>query len=81
MIGSGMSLKVTMSCSLFTCILHSRCTQGVERDTWETVASPALMSAAERGAYEEKKLKMRKAMGENLADAVAGEEPDARQRR
>ncbi len=39
------------------------------------------MSAAERGAYEEKKLKMRKAMGENLADAVAGEEPDARQRR
>ncbi len=54
---------------------------GVERDTWETAASPALMSAAERGAYEEKKLKMRKAMGENLADAVAGEEPDARQRR
>ena len=48
---------------------------------WEAGASPALMSAAERGAYEEKKLKMRKAMGENLADDVAGEAPDARQRR
>ena len=48
---------------------------------WEAAASPALMSAAEREAYEEKKLKMRKAMGENLADAVEGEAPDARQRR
>ena len=53
----------------------------MERDTWETAASPALMSAAEREVYEEKKLKMRKAMGENLADAVPGEAPDARQRR
>ena len=48
---------------------------------WEAGVSPAQMSAAEREAYEEKKLKMRKAMGENLADDVAGEAPDARQRR
>jgi hypothetical protein len=54
---------------------------GVERAMWEAGVSPALMSAAEREAYEEKKLKMRKAMGENLADDVAGEAPDARQRR
>ena len=41
----------------------------------------AVMSETERAAYEEKKLKMRKAMGENLGDAVEGETLDSRQRR
>ena len=38
----------------------------------------AAMSAAERDEHEDRALKMRKAMGENLADDVAGESPDAR---
>jgi len=41
----------------------------------------AAMSAAERGEHEDRALKMRKAMGENLGDDVAGEEPSARERR
>ena len=39
------------------------------------------LSEADAGALEERALKMRKAMGENLADDVAGESPDARTRR
>ena len=41
----------------------------------------AVMSEAERAAYEEKKLKMRKAMGENLGDDVEGESISMKQRR
>ena len=37
--------------------------------------------SAEKLEYEEKKLKMRKPMGENLYDEVEGEEEDARTRR
>ncbi|GJP59576.1 hypothetical protein CLOP_g12643 [Closterium sp. NIES-67] len=50
---------------------------------WEGPSGPgtAAMSAAEVAEYEEKKLKLRKAMGENLADAVDDETEDARQRR
>ena len=39
------------------------------------------LSEADAGRLEERALKMRKAMGENLADDVAGESPDARTRR
>jgi len=35
----------------------------------------------ERDEHEDRALKMRKAMGENLGDDVAGEEPSARERR
>lgn len=55
-----------------------------EKDLWEgngNGKSSALMSEEERREYEEKKLKMRKAMGENLFDDVAGEDDDARTRR
>ena len=59
-----------------------------EKDLWEGngasgngMSSVALMSEEERREYEEKKLKMRKAMGENLFDDVAGEDDDARTRR
>jgi hypothetical protein len=60
-----------------------------EKDLWEgnngasgkNGSSVALMSEEERREYEEKKLKMRKAMGENLFDDVAGEDDDARTRR
>ncbi|CAI7910603.1 unnamed protein product [Closterium sp. NIES-54] len=50
---------------------------------WEGPSGPgtAAMSAAEVAEYEEKKLKLRKAMGENLADAVEDETDDARTRR
>jgi hypothetical protein len=58
---------------------------GVERAAWEggeaAAPPPALMSPTELAAYEEKKLKLRKAMGENLSDGVEGEAPDSRQRR
>ncbi len=54
---------------------------GVEAELWATGVSTATMSDAERAAYEEKKLKMRKAMGENLGDAVPGETRDMKQRR
>ena len=53
----------------------------MEKDLWEGKVSPALMSAIEREDYEGKKLKMRKAMGENLADGVEGETLDSKQRR
>ncbi|XP_002968899.2 uncharacterized protein LOC9651475 [Selaginella moellendorffii] len=39
------------------------------------------MSESERREYEEKKLKLRKAMGENLHDDVDGEDEDAKLRR
>ena len=55
-----------------------------EKNLWEGSgrSSPvALMSEEERSVYEEKKLKMRKAMGENLFDDVAGEDDDSRTRR
>lgn len=47
---------------------------GAERDSWEEpVTPPSVMSPAELAEYEDKKLKMKKAMGENLGDAVEGE--------
>ncbi|KAG0616195.1 hypothetical protein M758_5G097900 [Ceratodon purpureus] len=53
-----------------------------ERGLWEGSGSNAApMSEQEKIEYEEKKLKMRKAMGENLFDDVAGEDDDARTRR
>ncbi len=39
------------------------------------------LSEADAAALEERALKMRKAMGENLSDDVADESPDARTRR
>lgn len=54
---------------------------GVEKVLWEAVLRPELMSAVELEEYEAKKLKMRKAMGENLADDVDGETLDSKQRR
>ena len=54
---------------------------GVEKALWEAVLRPELMSAVELEEYEAKKLKMRKAMGENLADDVEGETLDSKQRR
>ncbi|GBG69753.1 hypothetical protein CBR_g4584 [Chara braunii] len=39
------------------------------------------MTEEERAAYEETKLKLRKAMGDNLYDDVEGEDEDSRQRR
>ena len=50
---------------------------------WEGLKGPgsAAMNEAERSEYEEKKLKMRKAMGENLFDAVEGETEDSKTRR
>eukprot|EP00897_Mesotaenium_endlicherianum_P004008 jgi/Mesen1/3635/ME000020S03162 len=44
-------------------------------------AGTAAMSEEERTQYEEKKLKMRKAMGENLYDDVDGETLDSKERR
>ncbi|KAK9852334.1 hypothetical protein WJX84_005018 [Apatococcus fuscideae] len=49
---------------------------GRDRAQWEGPLSSGVNSA-----WEEKKLKMRKAMGENLGDDVAGETLDAKQRR
>eukprot|EP00246_Nothoceros_aenigmaticus_P018608 TRINITY_DN9812_c0_g1_i1.p1 TRINITY_DN9812_c0_g1~~TRINITY_DN9812_c0_g1_i1.p1 ORF type:complete len:486 (-),score=93.02 TRINITY_DN9812_c0_g1_i1:238-1695(-) len=56
----------------------------VDADLWEGSGSAvplSLMSEQERTEYEEKKLKMRKAMGENLFDEVQGEDDDSRTRR
>ena len=61
--------------------LWGRGSVGVESELWGGGVTAETMSAAERAAYEDKKLKMRKAMGENLGDAVAGETVDAKQRR
>lgn len=53
-----------------------------ETGLWEGAGNTvALMSEQEKIEYEEKKLKMRKAMGENLFDDVVGEDDDARTRR
>lgn len=55
-----------------------------DADLWEgTGAGVPLsqMNEQERKEYEEKKLKMRKAMGENLFDEVEGEDEDSRTRR
>lgn len=41
----------------------------------------AAMSAAEREEHEDRALKLRKAMGENLGDDVEGEDVSARERR
>ncbi|KAL3685491.1 hypothetical protein R1sor_003513 [Riccia sorocarpa] len=52
-----------------------------ENHLWEGSYSNAPlqhMTEEERKEYEEKKLKMRKAMGENLYDAVAGEDDDSK---
>lgn len=52
---------------------------GVEQQIWEGVQlkdlKPEDMSPKELAEYEEKKLKMRKAMGENIHDAVPGATP------
>jgi hypothetical protein len=52
-----------------------------EKDLWEGTGNGVVMSEIEKIEYEEKKLKMRKAMGENLYDDVEGEEDDSRTRR
>ncbi len=55
-----------------------------EKELWEGGGgngSLGVMSEIQRKEYEEKKLKMRKAMGENLFDAVEEEDDDARTRR
>ncbi|CAM6040451.1 unnamed protein product [Sphagnum compactum] len=55
-----------------------------EKELWEGGggnSSLGVMSEIQRKEYEEKKLKMRKAMGENLFDAVEEEDDDARTRR
>ncbi|KAL4427165.1 hypothetical protein ABPG77_001169 [Micractinium sp. CCAP 211/92] len=63
---------------------------GAEAELWQGAASgssssssvdTSLMSADELAEYEDRKLKLRKAMGENLHDDVAGEAEDSRQRR
>lgn len=53
----------------------------LEKELWESSGGAAVMSESDKIEYEEKKLKMRKAMGENLHDEVEGEEDDARTRR
>ncbi|EIE23413.1 NifU-domain-containing protein [Coccomyxa subellipsoidea C-169] len=54
---------------------------GVERDLWEGTTPVSGLPAADVAVLEERALKMRKAMGENLADDVAGESVDSKQRR
>ncbi|PSC74301.1 nifU chloroplastic [Micractinium conductrix] len=56
---------------------------GAEASLWEGTSSVdvSLMSADELAEYEDKKLKMRKAMGENLHDSVEGETEDSKTRR
>lgn len=54
---------------------------GSEQELWSGNSCVTTMSATERSEYEDKKLKMRKAMGENLGDDVPGETIDAKQRR
>eukprot|EP01018_Ginkgo_biloba_P026183 Gb_03585 [translate_table: standard] len=55
----------------------------IDKDLWESGqrVPTNVMSEDERKEYEEKKLKMRKAMGENLNDDVEGEDEDSRIRR
>ncbi|PRW61409.1 nifU chloroplastic isoform A [Chlorella sorokiniana] len=59
---------------------------GAEAELWEgggknSSVDASLMSADELAEYEDKKLKLRKAMGENLHDNVAGETESSRERR
>lgn len=55
---------------------------GAEKELWqESSVNTSLMSFDELAEYEEKKLKMKKAMGENLHDSQPGESVDAKQRR
>lgn len=56
---------------------------GAEKELWEegTTLGIADMSTKERIDYEEKKNKMRKAMGANLHDDVPGESLDSKERR
>lgn len=59
---------------------------GVERHLWESTTEGSgqdgkVMSQKELEGYEEKKVKLRKAMGENLHDDVAGETLEAKERR
>ncbi|KAL4459185.1 hypothetical protein ABPG75_014050 [Micractinium tetrahymenae] len=62
---------------------------GAEAELWQgpsagssaSSVDVSLMSADELAEYEERKLKLRKAMGENLHDDVAGEAEDSRLRR
>lgn len=51
---------------------------GVEQEIWQ---GSKAMTPAEQAIYEEKALKMKKAMGVNLHDPIPGETPDAAQRR
>eukprot|EP00210_Caulerpa_lentillifera_P004565 g4355.t1 len=57
---------------------------GAEKDLWD-LGSDTLgvsnMSDKERAVYEEKKNKLRKAMGENLHDPVPGESLESKERR
>ncbi|MCO5586689.1 hypothetical protein L7F22_040631 [Adiantum nelumboides] len=53
----------------------------IDKDLWEGGIGAAVMSEVEKIEYQEKKLKMRKAMGENLHDEVQGEDDDAKTRR
>lgn len=54
-----------------------------DQDLWDSgrVLSVKAMSEEERQDYEEKKLKLRKAMGENLYDEVEGEDEESSIRR
>eukprot|EP00798_Chlamydomonas_sp_ICE-L_P027155 gene27155-2389_t len=54
---------------------------GADKARWEGRTDPSLMSADELAEYEEKKLKMQKAMGENINDDIEGEEVSSKQRR
>ncbi|CAD7698767.1 unnamed protein product [Ostreobium quekettii] len=54
---------------------------GVEAHLWEGSEGVKSMSSRELEEYEGKKLKLRKAMGENLHDDVAGETAGAKERR
>ncbi|KAK9905518.1 hypothetical protein WJX75_001443 [Coccomyxa subellipsoidea] len=54
---------------------------GVERNLWEGTTPVSGLPEADAAVLEERALKMRKAMGENLADDVAGESVDSKQRR
>ncbi|KAI3423194.1 hypothetical protein D9Q98_010716, partial [Chlorella vulgaris] len=61
---------------------------GAEQELWDGARAGAgpsmdvsLMTGDELAEYEDRKLKMRKAMGENLNDGVEGEAEDSKQRR
>lgn len=58
---------------------------GAEAELWDggktSSVDASLMSVDELAEYEDKKLKLRKAMGENLHDEITGETESARERR